>query len=122
MWLQYMFLGKTSFTRENRIFGMTESEIENELLSHQIQRPAFNTSSSNGGEGSETYNRSYNHELDFVEEEENIDDSDNNFCETPDNSLFRLSHAGRYSRLGGDENLGGRENNYDCSHHMSMCR
>lgn len=117
-----MVLGKTSFTRENRIFGMTESEIESELLSHQIQRPAFNTSSSTGGEESEIYNRSHHQDPDFVEEEDNIDDNDNNFCETPNDSLFRLSHAGRYSRLGGDENLGGRENNYGCSHHMSMCR
>lgn len=119
--MQYTVLGKTSFTRENRIFGMTESEIESELLSHQNHRPAFNTSSGSAVEGSEIYNRSYHHELDFVEEEDDIDGNDNSFCETPD-SLFRLSHAGRYSRLGGDENLGGRENNYECSHQMSMCR
>ena len=99
---------------------MTESEIEEALLAHQSPRSGFDTSSGTGG-GGEIYNRSHHQALDFVGEEEEIDEIDGNFCGTPD-SLFRLSHAGRYSRLKGDENLGGRENDFDFSHQMSMCR
>ena len=101
---------------------MTESEIEEALLSHQSPRSGFNAGSGGTGGGGEIYNRSYHQALDFVgEEEEETDENDGNFCETPE-SLFRLSHAGRYSRLRGDENLGGRENDFEFSHQMSMCR
>ena len=118
--IQYSCIGKTSFTRENQIFGMTESEIEKALLSQQGPRIAFNASSGTGA-GGEIYHRSHHEALDFVGEEEEIDENDGNFCDTPD-SLFRLSHAGRYSRLRGDESCGARGQEFECSHQMSMCR
>lgn len=99
---------------------MTESEIEKALLSQQGPRIAFNASSGTGA-GGEIYHRSHYEALDFVGEEEEIDENDGNFCDTPD-SLFRLSHAGRYSRLRGDESCGARGQEFECSHQMSMCR
>jgi hypothetical protein len=97
---------------------MTESEIERALLSQQGPRIAFYASSGTGAAG-EIY---HHHEApDFVGEEEEIDENDGNFCDTPD-SLFRLSHAGRYSRLRGDESCGARGQEFECSHQMSMCR
>jgi hypothetical protein len=118
--MQYSCIGKTSFNRENQIFGMTESEIEKALLSQQGPRIAFNASSGTGA-GGEIYHRSHHEALDFVGEEEEIDENDGNFCDTPD-SLFRLSHAGRYSRLRGDESCGARGQEFEFSHQMSMCR
>jgi hypothetical protein len=99
---------------------MTESEIEKALLSQQGPRIAFNASSGTGA-GGEIYHRSHHEALDFVGEEEEIDENDGNFCDTPD-SLFRLSHAGRYSRLRGDESCGARGQDLEFSHQMSMCR
>lgn len=99
---------------------MTESEIEKALLSQQGSRIPFNASSGTGA-GGEIYNRSHHQALDFVGEEEEIDENEGNFCDTPD-SLFRLSHAGRYSRLRGDESCGAIGQEFEFSHQMSMCR
>lgn len=119
---QYTCLGKVSYSRSSPIHKLTESQIEEALLAMQAGRrdpPAGSSSSSSSRIGAENpdatdiYTSSHYQALDFEdagggegEGEGEFGEGDDSFLHGSPDSLLRLSHAAKYTRLSANEEWG----------------